>query len=382
MTERVDVLVIGAGVIGLAVARALAMDGRDVIVCEQHESFGTETSSRNSEVIHAGIYYRPGGLRAALCRPGKHALYDYARARHVPFRPCGKLVVGHGDADRARLIALQARAVENGVHDLELIDADAARAMEPALTCTHALWSPSSGIIDSHSLMLALLADVEHAGGVLALQSPVIGGRTARRADRLRGGGRVTIEIGGAGAMTLNARLVVNCGGLHADRIARSITGLDARNIPALRPAKGIYFTITGKAPFSRLIYPLHEPDSQGIHYTTDLGGQGRLGPDISWNAPLGDYSVDAARREDFARAARAFWPDASPDRLQPAYAGQRPKATGPGEEGDFLIRGAGEHGTPGYIGLYAMESPGLTACLAIGSHVAAMARADEALSS
>ena len=372
MTTDVDVIVIGAGVVGLAVARALALDGREVIVVEQHETFGAETSSRNSEVIHAGIYYRPGGLRARFCHPGKLALYAYARERHVTTRRCGKLIVAHTDDDVARLKALATRAEQNGVLDLEWMDAHAARNLEPNLDCRAALFSPSTGIVDSHELMLALIGDLEAAGGLIAYRSPVTGGAATASG--------MTLTIGDGATLGLTARLVVNCAGLHAASLARKIEGLNRASIPDIRPAKGIYFAISGKAPFSRLIYPLHMPDSQGIHYTCDLGGQGRLGPDITWDAALGDYTVDAGRRADFAASARAFWPDADPDRLIPAYAGQRPKATGPGEEGDFLIHGPETQGTPGYIGLYAIESPGLTSCLAIGGYVAAMARALPAL--
>ena len=366
MAERVDAIVIGAGVIGLAVARALALKGREVIVLEKHDAFGTETSARNSEVIHAGIYYRPGGLRARLCVEGKKKLYAYCVERGVNHQNCEKLIVATGDDEVARLDAVRANAAANGVGDLTLIAGDEARKLEPGLRCAAALRSPSTGIVDSHALMLSLLGDIENAGGVLSLLSPATGGRVA--ADGIE------IDVGGEGAMTLRASLVVNSGGLYADRIARSIVGLDSKFIPALRPAKGQYFTYSGKAPFSRLIYPLHTADSQGVHYTRDLGGQARLGPDIRCDAPLGDYTVDPSRLSAFVREVTRFWPDLDPARLNPGYAGQRPKATGPGEEGDFLICGPNTHGTAGYIGLYAMESPGLTSCLAIGDHVAALA--------
>jgi L-2-hydroxyglutarate oxidase LhgO len=366
MAERVDAIVIGAGVIGLAVARSLALCGREVIVLEKHDAFGTETSARNSEVIHAGIYYRPGGLRAKLCVEGKKKLYAYARERSVNHLNCEKLIVATSEAEVAKLDAIRATAAANGVNDLTLISKEEATRLEPGLRCVAALRSPSTGIIDSHGLMLSMLGDIENAGGVLSLLSPVLGGRVT--------GDSVEIDVGGEGAMTLAANLVVNSGGLYADQIARTIAGLDPKFIPALRPAKGQYFTYSGKAPFSRLIYPLHTADSQGVHYTRDLGGQARLGPDIRWDAPLGDYTVDPSRLENFVRDVSRFWPDLDPARLNPGYAGQRPKATGPGEEGDFLIYGPETHGTKGYIGLYAMESPGLTACLAIGEYAAALA--------
>lgn len=367
MAERVDAIVIGAGVIGLAVARALALSGREVIVLEKHDAFGTETSARNSEVIHAGIYYRPGGLRAKLCVEGKKKLYAYARKRGVNHLNCEKLIVATNDAEVAGLDAIKATAAANGVSDLTLISKEEAKRLEPGLRCVAALRSPSTGIIDSHGLMLSMLGDIENAGGALSLLSPAVGGQVTSVG--------VEIDVGGESVMTLAADLVVNSGGLYADQIARSIAGLDPKFIPALRPAKGQYFVYSGKAPFSRLIYPLHTADSQGIHYTRDLGGQARLGPDIRWDAPLGDYTVDESRLENFVRDVSRFWPDLDPSRLNPGYAGQRPKATGPGEEGDFLIYGPKTHGTPGYIGLYAMESPGLTSCLAIGDFVATLAQ-------
>lgn len=366
MPERVDVIVIGAGVIGLAIARALALNGREVIVLEKHDAFGTETSARNSEVIHAGIYYRPGGLRAKLCVEGKRRLYAYCRERGVSHLNCEKLIVATSNEEIEKLAAVKKIAEANGVNDLTIISAGEAMKLEPGLRCMSALHSPSTGIIDSHGLMLSMLGDLENAGGVLSLLSPVVGGRAT--------GGSIEIDVGGEGAMTLAASLVVNSGGLYADQIARSIVGIDPAFIPALRPAKGQYFTYSGKAPFSRLIYPLHSPDSQGVHYTRDLAGQARLGPDIRWDALLGDYSVDESRRDQFAKDASRFWPDLDPSRLNPGYAGQRPKATGPGEEGDFLIYGPRTHRTPGYIGLYAMESPGLTSSLAIGDYVADLA--------
>ncbi|NWG91050.1 MAG: NAD(P)/FAD-dependent oxidoreductase [Parvularculaceae bacterium] len=371
MAERVDAIVIGAGVIGLAVARALALSGREVIVLERRDAFGTETSARNSEVIHAGIYYRPGGLRARLCVEGRKKLYAYCQDRGVTHLNCEKLIVATSETEAPRLAGILATAKANGVDDLVRIEGPEAARLEPGLFCVCALRSPSTGIVDSHGLMLSLLGDLENAGGILSLLSPVVGGRVVSDG--------VEIDVGGEGAATLSARLVVNSGGLYADEIARSIAGLDGRFIPKLRPAKGQYFTYSGKAPFSRLIYPLHRPDSQGVHYTRDLGGQARLGPDIRWDAPLGDYAVDPSRLPEFVRAVSRFWPDLDPARLNPGYAGQRPKATGPGEEGDFIIIGPKTHGTPGYFGLYAMESPGLTSCLAIGDYVADLVRTEVA---
>ena len=366
MAESVDALVIGAGVVGLAVARALALAGRETVLVEKHELIGSETSSRNSEVIHAGIYYRPGGLRARLCVAGKTQLYRYCEERHVVHARCEKLIVATSEEEILRLEPLRQNAVANGVDDLVLLTGDEAVKLEPGLVCKAALRSHSTGIIDSHGLMTAILGDFENAGGVLALSSPVIGGRVTAQG--------VSVDIGGGEPMTLDARLVVNCSGLYADKVALSIAGLDKEKIPAIRPAKGQYFYYSGKAPFSRLIYPLHAPDSQGVHYTRDLGGQARLGPDIRWDAPLGDYSVDETRLPAFVEAASRFWPDLDPEKLRPGYAGQRPKTSGPGEEGDFRILGPAEHGTPGYIGLYGIESPGLTSCLAIADYVVEIA--------
>jgi len=363
--ERLDTVVIGAGVVGLAVARALALSGRDVLVVERHETFGTETSSRNSEVIHAGLYYRPGGLRAKLCVPGKAMLYRYCRERHIPHENCEKLIVAHGHDERLRLAALKLTASKNGVHDLVDLDADDVATLEPGLVCDAALLSPTTGIIDSHTLMLSLLGDVEEAGGVIAFSTPLLSGCVKDDAIALR--------FGGIDPMALEARVVVNCAGLCSDQVGLSIAGLSKEFIPAIHPAKGQYFSYAGKAPFQRLVYPLHTKDSQGVHYTRDLGGQARLGPDISWGSSLGNYVVEESRKQLFVDGARRFWPDIDVNQLQPAYAGARPKASMPGEEGDFLIVGPNSHGTPGYIGLYAIESPGLTSCLAIGGYVAAM---------
>lgn len=367
MAEGADVVVIGAGVVGLAVARALALSGRDVILLERNAHFGMETSSRNSEVIHAGIYYRPGGFRARLCVEGKEKLYAYCRERGINHLRCEKLIVANAPQDIEKLKALDKIARQNGVNDLTLISGAEAARLEPGLRCEAALRSPSSGIIDSHGLMLSLLGDLENSGGAVAYSSPVAGGRVTERG--------VDLDVGGAEPLTLSACLVVNAAGLWADQVARSISGLKSAHIPSIRPAKGQYFTVTGKAAFSRLIYPLHTADSQGVHYTRDLGGQARLGPDIRWDARLGDYAVDESRRAMFHAAVSKFWPALDIAQLQPGYAGQRPKATGPGEEGDFIFSGPGEHGVQGYIGLYAIESPGLTSCLAIADHVAALAK-------
>ncbi len=370
MTERVDVVVIGAGVIGLAVARALAKAGRDVIVVEKNEAFGEETSARNSEVIHAGIQYKPGGVRASLAVKGRDALYAFCKEHNVSHARCGKLLVAIGDSEVAGLHALKSNAEKNGVNDLVIVGAAAARAMEPGIRCDGAIVSPSSGIVDSHGLMLALVGEIENHGGVLALASPVLSGHVF--ADGIE------LDIGGADPITLKAKTVVNCAGLWSDRVARMIAGIPDETIPHLKYGKGQYFTYTGKAPFQRLIYPLPSPDSQGVHYTRDLGGQGKLGPDISFIDTNTDYSVDETRRDAFAAAARRFWPDIDAAKLQPGYAGIRPKLKGPGEEGDFLFSTKDIHGVSGYLGLYGIESPGLTTCLAVADHAAALVAAAE----
>lgn len=371
MTERVDAVVIGAGVVGLAVSRALALAGREVILLEQHGSFGTETSSRNSEVIHAGIYYEPGSLKARLCVAGKARLYAYLRERSLPHLNCGKLIVATRDEEVPALEALKANAEANGVTDLTLMGAEEALALEPGLSCVAALHSPSTGIFDSHAYMLSLLGDLEAAGGMVVFRTPMTSARLA--------GNGVVIETGGAEPMTVAAGLLVNCAGLHAGRIAEAIEGFPREAIPAIRYAKGVYFAYEGRAPFERLIYPMPTPDSQGTHYTRDLSGQGRLGPDIRWDATLGDYDVEPERRDAFWQAARTFWPDLNKQKLHAAYAGLRPKLSNPGEFADFRIDGPARHGVPGVINLFGIESPGLTANMAIGEFVAKMAGADPA---
>lgn len=368
MAETVDAIVIGAGVIGLAVTRALAKAGCEVFLLEKNGAIGEETSSRNSEVIHAGIQYKPGGVRASLAVKGRDALYAFCAEHGVNHSRCGKLLVATSAEDVGKLAGLKANAEKNGVGDLRVVSAEEASALEPGVFCHGAIFSPSSGIVDSHGLLLALLGDVENHGGALALSSPVTGGRVA--ADGIE------LDVGGADPVTLKAGTVVNCAGLWSDRVARSIAGIPDETIPHLKYGKGQYFTYAGKAPFSRLIYPLPTPDSQGVHYTRDLGGQGKLGPDISFVETNTDYAVDDSRRADFAAAARKFWPDIDANKLQPGYAGIRPKLKGPGEEGDFLFSGPAAHGVPFYLGLYGIESPGLTTCLAVAAQAAGMVSA------
>ena len=366
--ERVDCVVIGAGVVGLAVARALALAGREVLVLEREAAIGTGTSSRNSEVIHAGIYYPAGSLKARLCVRGKAMLYAYAQERGVAHQRCGKLIVANTASQLGALPGIVARAAANGVDDLVVIDADAARAMEPALACLGAVWSPSTGIVDSHALMLALQGDLEHAGGLVALHSGV---RTiARDGERWR----VLAEDG----TELLADTVVNAAGLAACDVALAVDGLPAHLVPRARYAKGNYFTLAGRSPFSRLIYPAPEPDKHlaglGVHLTIDLGGQAKFGPDVQWVDDPTDLQVDPARGEAFYAEVRRYWPALPDGALQPGYAGIRPKINGPDEPAaDFLIQGPAAHGLPGLVNLLGIESPGLTSCLAIGEHVAAV---------
>lgn len=362
--DRVDAVVIGAGVVGLAVARALALAGHEVVILEAERSFGTGTSSRNSEVIHAGLYYPTGSLKAGLCVAGRDALYAYCRERGLPHRRCGKLIVATESSQLDRLTALQTKARANGVTDLVPLDPAAVKAMEPAIRCVAALWSPSTGIIDSHALMLSYLGDVEAAGGAIAYESPLVGGAVTREG--------LVLEVGGAAPCTILARTVVNAAGLGAQAVARLIRGVPPGSVPPLHLAKGNYYALSGRSPFSRLIYPIPEPGGLGVHVTIDLGGQARFGPDVEWVEQVG-YDVDPARAERFYAAVRRYWPELPDDALVPGYAGIRPKLVGPGAaDSDFLIQGPAEHGVPGLVNLYGIESPGLTASLALADRAVA----------
>ncbi|WP_186247799.1 NAD(P)/FAD-dependent oxidoreductase [Burkholderia gladioli] len=370
MTDSVECVVIGAGVVGLAVARACARRGWETVIVESEAMIGTGTSSRNSEVIHAGIYYAAGSLKARLCVAGRQQLYAYCEAAGVPHRRCGKLIVATDAAQRDALDAIEAAARANGVTDLRHLDAAQARALEPSLHCVAALESPSTGIVDSHALMLALLGDAERAGAMIAYRSPVSGGEILREA----GGPLIELEVGGDEPMTIRARRVINAAGLHAQSVARTLRGLPADTIPRERYAKGNYYSLAGRAPFSRLIYPVPEPGGLGVHLTLDLANQARFGPDVEWVDSI-DYRVDPARAERFYAAIRRYWPALPDQALQPAYSGIRPKLDTP--DADFVIQGAGVHGVAGLVNLYGIESPGLTASLAIADEV--LARLDEA---
>lgn len=363
MSEKIECVVIGAGVVGLAVARALAMRGREVFVLEGEAAIGTGTSSRNSEVIHAGIYYPPGSAKARLCVAGKQLLYPYCEARGIEHRRCGKLIVAADEAQVKALQKIEATARANGVEDLRWLTASEANAMEPALSCVAALFSPSTGIIDSHGFMLALQGDLEEAGGRVVLRAPVRGGRCRP--------GRIHLEAGSDGLIELAAQVVVNSAGLKAQEVARGIEGVPQQSIPPTAYAKGNYYVLQGRAPFRRLVYPVPEPGGLGLHLTLDLAGQARFGPDVEWVEKL-DYTVDPARAEHFYRAIRAYWPGLPDGSLHPGYAGIRPKLSGPGAAAaDFVVQGPQTHGVHGLVNLYGIESPGLTAALAIAEEVA-----------
>jgi L-2-hydroxyglutarate oxidase LhgO len=366
--DDVECVVVGAGVVGLAIARALSLSGREVMILEAEDAIGTQTSARNSEVIHAGIYYPAGSLMAELCVRGRVALYRYCEERGLPHRNCGKLIVATSANELATLPAIAARAAANGVSDLRQISAAEALALEPALSATGALLSPSTGIIDSHALMTALLGDAENHGALLALKSPVVSGRATSAG--------IEIDVGGDEPMTLRTRLLVNAAGHGAPGVAGAMTGLPPGHVPRAYFAKGSYFAMSGRTPFSRLIYPVPVKGGLGIHLTLDLAGQARFGPDVEWIDGL-QYAVDPQRAESFYRGIRRYYPDLADGSLIPAYSGIRPKIVPPEIAAqDFRIDGPQAHGVPGLVNLFGIESPGLTACLAIADHVAAMTRA------
>ncbi|MFO1127774.1 MAG: NAD(P)/FAD-dependent oxidoreductase [Rhodospirillales bacterium] len=357
---------IGAGVVGLAVARALATAGREVVVLEAAGEIGSVTSSRNSEVIHAGLYYPEGSLKARLCRRGRDLLYPYLAERHIDYLRCEKMVVATSESEIPVLRGIEARARANGVEDLRWLTKAEAEALEPEVACVAALLSPSTGIFDSHAYMLSLQGDAEASGAVFAFHAPVVGGAIEA--------GTIRLEVGGPAPASITCRIVVNAAGLGAQGVATAM-GLPAALVPPLYYAKGSYFSFFGRPPFRRLVYPVPDEASVGLHYTRDLAGQGRFGPDVEWVETI-DYDVDGKRAERFYAAIRRFWPGLPDGALQPGYAGIRPKLQRPGTPPlDFAIHGAETHRVPGLVNLFGIESPGLTSSLALAEEVVARIR-------
>ncbi|WP_439273221.1 NAD(P)/FAD-dependent oxidoreductase [Pseudochrobactrum sp. HB0163] len=369
--EKIACVVAGAGVVGLAIAREMALHGFETLVLEAENMIGTQTSSRNSEVIHAGIYYEPGSLKARLCVEGKERLYAYAQAQGIAHKRCGKLIVATSDSQCAALDNIAARAAACGVHDLQKMDADAVHALEPSIRAKAALFSPSTGIIDSHALMLSLQGDAENNGAAIAFNTEIM------RIKHMSGGFCITTRDRESGEeFTLLAECFINAAGLGAQTIASNTEGLSAKFVPELYLAKGNYFSATGKNPFSHLIYPVPEDGGLGVHLTLDLNGQMRFGPDVEWleqgsSAVNPDYSVNPQRGERFYAAIRSYWPDLPDGALQATYSGIRPKLSGKGEAAaDFYISGPQQHGIEGLVNLFGIESPGLTSSMAIANYV------------
>lgn len=367
--DQIQTVVLGAGVVGLAVARELAIQGQEVIVLESADAFGTGTSSRNSEVIHAGIYYPAGSLKAKLCVQGRHMLYAYCQERQIPHKACGKLIVATSEAQVAQLAAIQAKAAVNGVlgdDQLRLLSAAQAQAMEPDLKCEAALWSPSTGIVDSHALMLSFLGDFENASGILALNSEFASAQIVRDSSKSR------FIIRTQDGTEIWAENVINSTGLVAPIVARQFAGMAQAHLPRAYYAKGNYFSLSGRSPFSRLIYPVPEAAGLGVHLTLDMAGQAKFGPDVEWVDSPGKLHVDPGRGDAFYAEVRKYWPGLKDGALIPSYAGIRPKINSPQETAaDFCIMGPAEHGVQGLVHLFGIESPGLTSSLAISQAVA-----------
>jgi L-2-hydroxyglutarate oxidase LhgO len=365
--DTMDCAVIGAGAVGLAIARALAMAGREVVILEACDAIGTQTSARNSEVVHAGISYAPGSLKGRLCVAGKQALYAYCGERGIAHRRIGKLVVAVEDGELPELRKYVELGTAQGVTDLRLIDAEEARALEPEVRCVGALHSPSTGIVDSHSLMLAYLGDAERHGATLALRSPVHGGETMA--------GGIVLRVGGSAATEVCCRTVINAAGLGAQQVAAAIAGMPAAMVPPLYHAIGHYFTLARRSPFAHLVYPTARDGALRAHVTLDLAGQCRFGPDLGWRDGI-DYRFDTSRATAFYTAVRRYWPGLRDGELQPGHTGIRPRLAGPDSSlhntaNDFMIQDERVHGVRGLVNLFGIESPGLTASLALGEHVA-----------
>ncbi|MGO1120183.1 NAD(P)/FAD-dependent oxidoreductase [Rhodovibrionaceae bacterium A322] len=363
MIERVQTVVVGAGVVGLAVARALAMSGREVIILESEEAIGTITSSRNSEIIHAGIYYPTGSLKALACVAGKQKLYDFCDSHGVPYKRCGKLIVATSKEQLETLEGIKQKAAANRVEDLRWMTQAEIADAEPAITVEGALHSPSTGLVDTHSLMLAYQGDAEDHGAMLALHAPVLRGVVENDGIRL--------EVGGEYPMTLKAEELVNAAGLNAAKLTGSLENFPDAHLPTYYFAKGNYFTLQGKSPFNGPIYPVPEAAGLGVHVTVDMGGQARFGPDVEWVENPEDYDVDPRRADSFYEAVRRYWPDLQDGAILPGYSGMRPKLQSPtGGAVDFRIDGPALHGVPGLVNMFGIESPGLTASLDLADRV------------
>ena len=369
--EQVDCVVIGAGVVGLAVAREMALQGRETILLERENAFGTISSARNSEVIHAGIYYPKGSLKAQLCVQGNRMLYEYCRSHQVATQPYGKLIVASDDTQINDLQAILYKAQNNHVPEIGIISGEEAKRLEPQLRCSAAILSASTGIVDSHGYMLSLSGGFEDAGGMVAYQSPLI----SAKALGVKAENGFALEIGGTDEMQIQTQLLINCAGLSAPAIAQQIEGLPSSQVPKAYFAKGNYFSLSGKSPFTHLIYPIPEPGGLGVHLTLDMGGQAKFGPDVEWldieSENQIDYTVNPKRSEGFYEAVRRYWPGLKDGSLQPDYSGVRAKIVPPNAPaGDFCINGPSEHGLQGLFNLYGFESPGLTSSLAIAKHL------------
>ena len=361
LSDQLDCIVIGAGVVGLAIGRSLGLAGREVVVLEAEPEIGMHTSSRNSEVIHAGLYYKEDSLKAGLCVRGRELLYKFCEDRHIPHERIGKLIVASRENEAERLNAIYAQAIKNGVADLIFVNEARIREIEPAVSCHTGLFSPSTGIVDSHSLMMSMLADIEASGGSVLTQSCVAG------VGVLSNGFRISIE----GAQeTFDCKTIINAAGLWATEIASEIEHLDFVQTTPVHFAKGHYFAYQGKSPFKHLVYPIPTDGGLGVHATNDMGGSARFGPDVEWIDTI-DYAFDESRKERFVESIKTFYPDLDESKLTPAYTGIRPKLSGPNSPArDFVIQGPAEHGVAGLVNLFGIESPGLTASLAIGEYV------------